>query len=72
VLLLSITPRYLKVRALPLMIVGPLLGLVYIVLLPVLGAITIVLLMLWRAGQLVRQAVRGDSSRNPVQKDYWN
>jgi len=68
VLLLSITPRYLKVRALPLMIVAPLLGLVYIVLLPVLGAITIVPLMLWRAGQLVRQAVRGDSSRHPVQR----
>lgn len=43
---MSITARYLKMRAPPLMIVAPLRGLVYIILLPVIGAITIVPLML--------------------------
>jgi len=50
------------------MIVGPLLGLIYVVLLPVIGAITIVPFVLYRAGQAVRQAVRGNSSRYPVQR----
>lgn len=65
-MLLRVMSRYPKMRALSLVIVAPLRGLVYIILLPVIGAITIVPLILWRAGQLVRQAVRGDSGSYPV------
>ena len=57
-----------KVHGVGLVIVGPLLGLVYVILLPVIGAIIIVPLMLYRAGQAVSQVVRGDSSRHPVQR----
>ena len=59
---LSIVARYLKVSGTALMIVGPLLGLVYVILLPLVGAITIVPLMLYRAGQLLGRAVRGNFS----------
>ncbi len=67
-MLLSSVSRYLEMRTLPLMIVAPLLGLVYIILLPVIGAIAIVPLVLWRAGQVVSQTVRRDSSRHHVQR----
>ncbi len=68
-LLLGSVPRYPKMRGRPLIIIGPLMGLVYIVLVPVMGAITIIPLVLYRAGQAVRQAVRGNSSRHPVQRN---
>lgn len=61
---LNSAPRYLRMRAPALMIMGPLSGLVYIVLVPVIGAITIVALVLYRAGQ----AVRKNLSRHSVQR----
>ncbi len=61
---LNSVSRYLRMRSLALMIVGPLSGLVYIVLVPVIGAITIVPLVLYRAGQ----AVRKNLSRHSVQR----
>ncbi len=57
-----------KVRGVGLVIVGPLLGLVYVILLPVIGAIIIVPLMLYRAGQAVGQVRRRYSNRYPVQR----
>jgi hypothetical protein len=62
VVLLDSVPRYLKMRVPTLMIIGPLLGLIYVVLVPVMGVITIVLLMLWRTRQLLGRAVRRDFS----------
>ncbi len=59
---LNSAPRYLRMRAPALMIMGPLSGLVYIVLVPVIGAIIIVPLVLYRAGQLLGRAVRRDFS----------
>ena len=50
------------------MIVGPLLGLIYVVLLPVIGAIIVVPLMLYRAEQVLERAVRREPKGEPVLK----
>ena len=59
---LNMRARYPEVSSAVLVILGPLLGLVYVIVVTMTGAVIIVALMLYRTGQLLERAVRGNIS----------